>query len=385
MWAKFRNTYLADRRNRASLDAIERALFVVVLDESSPEHSFGQAGGDQIARSLIAGSGHNIWCDKSFNFVFYANGRCGVNVEHSWADAPVLAHITERAFGREFAGPGYDNVSGMNKALPGPKTDLKPPLRLQWDIDQEAALEIEASNERAQAMIRDLDIQVLPFDGFGKGFIKLCRVSPDAFVQMALQLAYYRDAGQFALTYESSMTRLFREGRTETVRPVTMASTQFVLAMQDPDASDDTRGALLRQAAEIHVDRYRSAMKGEGIDRHLFCLYVVSVWRNVRSEFLSEVLSVPWKLSTSQTPAQQTSEMDLRNNPNKVTGGGGFGPVADDGYGVSYIVSGEDKIFFHITSKYSSNATDSLRFARNVEQAMNDMRSLMIKLGVKSK
>ncbi len=49
--------------------------------------------------------------------------------------------------------------------------------------------------------------------------------------------------------------------------------------------------------------------------------------------------------------------MDLRNNPNKVTGGGGFGPVADDGYGVSYIVSGEDKIFFHITSKYSSNAT----------------------------
>lgn len=30
---------------------------------------------------------------------------------------------------------------------------------------------------------------------------------------------------------------------------------------------------------------------------------------------------------------------------------GGFGPVADDGYGVSYIVAGEDLLFFHISSK----------------------------------
>jgi hypothetical protein len=36
---------------------------------------------------------------------------------------------------------------------------------------------------------------------------------------------------------------------------------------------------------------------------------------------------------------------------------GGFGPVADDGYGVSYIITGEDKIMFHISSKYSSSAT----------------------------
>ena len=33
--------------------------------------------------------------------------------------------------------------------------------------------------------------------------------------------------------------------------------------------------------------------------------------------------------------------------------------VADDGYGVSYIVAGEDTIFFHISSKKSSNITDS--------------------------
>lgn len=35
----------------------------------------------------------------------------------------------------------------------------------------------------------------------------------------------------------------------------------------------------------------------------------------------------------------------------------GFGPVADDGYGVSYIIAGEDLLFFHISSKASCPTT----------------------------
>ena len=62
-------------------------------------------------------------------------------------------------------------------------------------------------------------------------------MSPDAYIQMALQLAYYRDAGKFSLTYEASMTRLFREGRTETVRPCTIESTAWVKSMMDSNAT----------------------------------------------------------------------------------------------------------------------------------------------------
>lgn len=62
-------------------------------------------------------------------------------------------------------------------------------------------------------------------------------MSPDAYIQMALQLAYFRDAGKFNLTYEASMTRLFREGRTETVRPCTIESTNWVKAMENKDAN----------------------------------------------------------------------------------------------------------------------------------------------------
>ena len=42
-----------------------------------------------------------------------------------------------------------------------------------------------------------------------------------------------QDNGKQCLTYEASMTRLFRDGRTETVRSATVESAAFVRAMRD--------------------------------------------------------------------------------------------------------------------------------------------------------
>lgn len=42
-----------------------------------------------------------------------------------------------------------------------------------------------------------------------------------------------------------------------------------------------------------------------------------------------QVLSEPWRLSTSQTPVQQMELFDLKNNPDFISLGGGFGPVSD--------------------------------------------------------
>lgn len=206
--------------------------------------------------------------------------------------------------------------------------------------------------------------------------MKGCRLSPDAYIQMCLQLAYYRDAGKFNLTYEASMTRLFRDGRTETVRPCTIESAAWVLAMEDKTSDNAKRIGLLKAACGQHQRGYQDAMVGKGIDRHLFTLYVVSKYLEVDSPFLTEVLSEPWRLSTSQTPHGQTDKMDLSKNPDCISAGGGFGPVADDGYGVSYIIAGEDTIFFHISSKKSSPVTESPRFARQIEKALSDVREL---------
>ena len=43
---------------------------------------------------------------------------------------------------------------------------------------------------------------------------------------------------------------------------------------------------------------------------------------------LGQVLSEPWRLSTSQTPLQQMELFDLKNNPEFISLGGGFGPVS---------------------------------------------------------
>ena len=56
---------------------------------------------------------------------------------------------------------------------------------------------------------------------------------------MAIQLAYYRLHHKVVLTYESATTRLYYEGRTETIRPVSDHSVAFVKAMDDPEASKE--------------------------------------------------------------------------------------------------------------------------------------------------
>lgn len=41
-------------------------------------------------------------------------------------------------------------------------------------------------------IVKNLDFIVYKFDVFGKTFIKKQKCSPDAFIQVALQLAFYR-------------------------------------------------------------------------------------------------------------------------------------------------------------------------------------------------
>jgi len=121
-------------------------------------------------------------------------------------------------------------------------------------------------------------------------------------------------------------------------------------------------------------------MVGQGIDRHLFALYVVSRGMDVDSEFLNEALSIPWRLSTSQQPQQQTLLRDnLQGNMKNIfiSPGGGFGPVADDGYGVSYMIVGGDSVFFHISSKICCPDTSSEKFKVCLMSALRDVHDLL--------
>lgn len=85
------------------------------------------------------------------------------------------------------------------------------------------------------------------------------------------------------------MTRLFREGRTETVRPVTIESSNWVRAFENPETTNEEKIKLFHIACDQHQKGYQDAMCGKGIDRHLFCLYVVSKYLELDSPFLKTV------------------------------------------------------------------------------------------------
>ncbi|XP_041830596.1 carnitine O-palmitoyltransferase 1, liver isoform-like isoform X2 [Melanotaenia boesemani] len=374
-WAKARAKYFSSGVNKRSLDCIEKAAFFVTLDDEEQDMMGDNpvASLDHYAKSLLHGKCYDRWFDKSFSVVFYKNGKSGISAEHSWADAPVVAHVWEYVLGTDSFQLGYNEEGHCKGEV---DSSLPQPQKLNWEIPPECEEQITQSLVVAQALANDVDFHVFSFRDFGKGKVKKCRASPDAFIQMALQLAYYRDRGMFCLTYEASMTRLFREGRTETVRSCTNESSAFVKALEGGETADVCR-RLCRAASDKHQQLYRMAMTGAGIDRHLFCLYVVSKYLGVESPFLKEVLSEPWRLSTSQTPLQQVELFDLVNHPEYISCGGGFGPVADDGYGLSYNFMGENVMNFHISCKRSCPDTDPHKFGDQIRKALHDLLKLL--------
>uniref|UniRef100_A0A8C2JNN3 carnitine O-palmitoyltransferase n=1 Tax=Cyprinus carpio TaxID=7962 RepID=A0A8C2JNN3_CYPCA len=336
-WAQARKEFFSSGVNKRSLDCIEKAAFFVTLDDDEQGMRGDDPAGnlDRYAKSLLHGKCYDRWFDKSFTVVVYKNGKNGLSAEHSWADAPIMAHVWEYVMTTDSFQLGYTEEGHCKGDV---ASSLPPPTRLTWDIPAECQERIERSLAVAQALADDVDFHVLPIQEFGKGAIKKCKISPDAFIQIALQLAYYRNRGTFSLTYEASMTRLFREGRTETVRSCTSESCAFIRALEGGESKEACRH-LFRTAAEKHQHLYRMAMTGGGIDRHLFCLYIVSKYLGEESPFLNK--------------------------------------VADDGYGVSYIIIGENMINLHISCKHSCPQTDSHKFGADIKKALEDLLELM--------
>lgn len=190
-------------------------LFYFIFMPASTRNTLGEFDG------LFPGTLFYV-VDESFNVNRFEIHR---------ADAIIMGHLWELTLKDDVDEQPYDENGNCKGPL-----ELQPPSpqRLAWDLSNGACLaKINEAYEDGQKLISDLQLRVLIHNRYGKGFMKKCGVSPDAFVQMALQLAYYRDAGRLTLTYEASMTRLFLEGRTETVRTVTMDSAAWVKAMED--------------------------------------------------------------------------------------------------------------------------------------------------------
>ena len=80
-------------------------------------------------------------------------------------------------------------------------------------------------------LIQDLDMYVLKFSDFGQKFIKQQKISPDVFIQLALQLTYFKLHRRVVSTYESCSLRQFRHGRVDNIRSATKESLAWARCM----------------------------------------------------------------------------------------------------------------------------------------------------------
>jgi hypothetical protein len=180
-WAQTRRKFFSTGINRTSLQAIERAAFVVCLDEEHVSYDPKDSSKlDRWAESLLHGRAYDRWFDKSFNLIVYPNGRVGINTEHSWGDAAITSHFMEYVLLKDYCVRGYDEKGNCT----GEVETVCHAERLKWNLDEEVQKNISISMEIAQTLIDDVEMALLVWTKYGKGFIKKLKISPDAFVSL---------------------------------------------------------------------------------------------------------------------------------------------------------------------------------------------------------
>jgi len=252
-------------------------------------------------------------------------------------------------------------------ADPANVNTMKEPQKLFFNFTDKLVEAIDFAAEALDATIHDLDMTAFSFSQFGKNLIKSCKVSPDAFIQVAMQLAYFRMYGESCATYESGSLRRFQHGRTETIRSCSVESHAYCVAMQDPKVKMEKKEKLLRDAITAHRNYTADVMAGEGVDRHLLGLKFAALESGLEIPdlFIDPIYaqSVHWKLSTSQVPSKHNVCL-------------AFAPVVPDGYGVCYNPM-PDNINFCCSAWNQSPETVSTDMAESIKGALLDSRDVI--------
>ena len=68
---------------------------------------------------------------------------------------------------------------------------------------------------------------------------------------------------------------------------INMKNMTYNFDVQNKILQKEDKIALLRNACDQHTKLTQEAMTGQGIDRHLFCLYVISKYLEIESPFLT--------------------------------------------------------------------------------------------------
>ncbi|KAI5466542.1 acyltransferase ChoActase/COT/CPT [Mariannaea sp. PMI_226] len=351
IWTDARELLLkASPGNKAALEAIESSSFVVCLDDAAPVTL------EERAHQYWHGDGANRWYDKPLQFIVNDNGTSGFMGEHSMMDGTpthrLNDYVNDLIFGNklDFSDPSF-------------RPNLPEPQLVKFEISQDVQVEIDRATKDFNDIISKHELAVQAYQGYGKGLIKKFKCSPDAYVQMIIQLAYYKMYGKNQPTYESATTRRFQLGRTETCRTVSDDSVAWCKAMSDSSLDDKVRVDLFRKAINAHLEYISAASDGKGADRHLFGLKrLLEPGQEVPALYKDPAYaySGSWHLSTSQLSSEFFN-------------GYGWSQVIDAGFGIAYMIN-ENSLNFNVVSK----GLGSDRMSYYLNEAAGDMRDMLL-------
>ncbi|XP_038827951.1 carnitine O-acetyltransferase b isoform X1 [Salvelinus namaycush] len=360
-WGQAYSRLLKDKLNKESVRAIEKGLFTLCLDSPVMRVSDEKYSSRMAAQILHGGGTHsnsgNRWFDKTLQFVVGEDGSWGLLYEQATAEGPPIATL-------------LDHILQYCKKPDPKKTPLIPlqmPKKLYFNIDREIKRDIEHAKQNLDILINDLDIRCFNFQRFGKELPKQHNLSPNSFIQVALQLAYYKVHNEVCASCDIASQRMFRGGRTDYIRSPTNQMLKFVLTFDDPSISREAKLELLREAIETYVTLTDQALKGQSIDRHLLGLKLQAIEEglSVPRLFMDTAygLATHWKLRTGQVPANTDSVMC-------------FGPLVPDGYAVCYNPQ-SDHVHFSVTAFNCCEETQAETLAATLHSTLCQLQELL--------
>lgn len=140
--------------------------------------------------------------------------------------------------------------------LPAEERNTEPLVveEIKFVTDKKIEESVTKALEGFSQVMGEHELKVAHFDKYGKDTIKNFKVSPDAWAQMAKQLAYGKMFGKPAVTYESAQTRKFKLGRTEVIRSASKESKAFVDAMLKEGVSVSSHFRTMGVPGDLRAD-----------------------------------------------------------------------------------------------------------------------------------
>uniref|UniRef100_A0AC35TW31 Carn_acyltransf domain-containing protein n=1 Tax=Rhabditophanes sp. KR3021 TaxID=114890 RepID=A0AC35TW31_9BILA len=360
-WAKIWTKM--EKQNMGQIKELEEALFVVNLD-SLRDDNVSDDEMNSIALNSLTGGGANSnsinrWFDKTLQINVGCDGQVTLTCEHTPMELPPISQLTEFICTKiqiDF----FKRKCG--------KLSENPVKQLNWQIDEEIKANLLICMNQINNLNDSIDVKIHTFSHFGKNFEKHMKLSPDSYIQLALQIAFYRIHHNHPATLEAVQLRKFREGRTETIRLPNMTTANFVEKLHDKKTSKIELSRLLKEAIYSHKQYSNVCSDGLGVDRHLLGLRMAARDLQIESPQIFEGEAyqkmIHFQMITSQVPSPTRTVM-------------GFIPVHADNYGICYNPR-EKEIIFFITAPKEWKETSAAKLAEELDRALLDMKSILI-------